>query len=142
MKLFRLVATLVCVLALSTAVLAQDADPPAGPQGGPQAGGGGHFADGHGVWAPHPGGQGNIHHFNGSYWQSGHWWHGTYNEQPGWWWIVGPDWYWFPTAIYPCPDPYTPIGMTPGYWYWCGAYQQYYPFVGDCPSGWRAMPLQ
>jgi hypothetical protein len=24
-----------------------------------------------------------------------------------------------------------------GYWYWCDAYQQYYPYVTDCPSGWR-----
>jgi hypothetical protein len=143
MKLRHLVATLVCVLALSKSAVAQDADPPAGPHpGGHPAGGGGHFADGPGAWAPHPGWQGSMQHFDGPYWQTGHWWHGTYSGRPGWWWIVGPDWYWFPTAIYPYPDPHTPLGMTPGYWYWCDDYQQYYPYVGACPSGWRAMPLQ
>ena len=30
-------------------------------------------------------------------------------------------------------------GMAAGYWYWCDAYQQYYPYVGACPSGWRAV---
>jgi hypothetical protein len=71
-----------------------------------------------------------------------HWWHGTYSGRPGWWWIVGPDWYWFPTAIYLYPDPYTLPGMGPGYWYWCDDHQQYYPYVEAFPSGWRTMPLQ
>jgi hypothetical protein len=55
----------------------------------------------------------------------------------GWWWIVGPDWDWYPAAVYPYPDPYTPSDMASGYWYWCDAYQQYYPYVGACPSGWH-----
>ena len=100
------------------------------------------FADGHGAWAPHSGRQGSIQHFNGSYWQGGHWWHGTYGARPGWWWIVGPDWYWYPSEVEPYPDAYTPPAMATGYWYWCDAYQQYYPYVGACPSGWRAVPLQ
>jgi hypothetical protein len=58
------------------------------------------------------------------------------------WWIVGPDWYWYPEAVYPYPNPFLPPGQAPGFWYWCDAYQQYYPYVGACPSGWRAVPPQ
>jgi len=39
-------------------------------------------------------------------------------------------------------DPYTPPGAVPGFWYWCDYYRQYYPYVGVCPSGWRAVPAQ
>ena len=28
-----------------------------------------------------------------------------------------------------------------GWWYWCEAYQEYYPYVTDCPGGWeRVLP--
>jgi hypothetical protein len=132
MKLRWLPLILACVLTLSAPALAQDKDPPA--SGHP--GGGGHFADGHGAWSPHPGWHGSIR----SHWDGGHWWHGNYRNRLGWWWIVGPDWYWYPNAIYPYPNPYTPPEMASGYWYWCDTYQQYYPYVGACPSGWR--PVQ
>jgi hypothetical protein len=55
---------------------------------------------------------------------------------------VGPDWYWYSEPVYPYPDPYLPPGATPGYWYYCDFYRQYYPYVGACPSGWRAVPAQ
>jgi hypothetical protein len=42
----------------------------------------------------------------------------------------------------PYPDPFTPPEMASSFWYWCDAYQQYYPYVGACPSGWRAVPPQ
>ena len=147
MKLRRLSAILVCALSLSSFALAADNDPapgghPGGHAGGHPGTGGGHYADGHGTWSAHPGWHGSIQHFNPSYWHGGHWWHGTYGARPGWWWIVGPDWYWYPGAVYPYPDPYTPPDMAAGYWYWCDAYQQYYPYVGACPSGWRVVPRQ
>ncbi len=69
-------------------------------------------------------------------------WHGEYGSRLGWWWIVGPDWYWYPAPVYPYPDPYLPPGAVAGFWYWCDFYHQYYPFVGACPSGWRAVPAQ
>jgi hypothetical protein len=142
MKLMRFIAIFACVLSLPASAVAEDNDPPPGGHPGGHPGGGGHFADGHGAWAPHPGWQGSIQHFNQSYWRGGHWWHGTYTGRPGWWWIVGPDWYWFPTAIYPYPDSYTSPSMASGYWYWCDTFQQYYPYVGACPSGWRTVPPQ
>jgi hypothetical protein len=93
-------------------------------------------------WRHHEGWHGDIRHFDHGYWRGGHWWHGPYGGRDGWWWIVGPDWYWYAAPVYPYPDPYVPPGQAAGTWYWCDAYQQYYPYVGACPSGWRAVPMQ
>ncbi len=101
---------------------------------------GGHWSDGRGGWHDHGGWHGDIGHFDHRYWDGGHWWHGHYGGRLGWWWIVGPDWYWYPTPVYPYPNPYTPPGYAMGWWYWCDTYQQYYPYVGACPSGWRPVP--
>ena len=109
----------------------------AGPPGGPP--GAGIAGPGPGGPPPGPGRHGGPQ-FDPSHWRGGHWWHGSHGGRPGWWWTVGPDRYWFPTPIYPYPDPYIPPSMAAGYWYWCDAYQQYYPYVGACPSGWRALP--
>jgi hypothetical protein len=139
----RFLALVVVALLWSASASAGDNDPPPGARA---AIGGGHFADGHGAWAPHPGwaagGVDGMRHFNWAYRRGGHWWHGPYGGRVGWWWIVGPDWYWYPAEIYPYPDPFIPAAMASGVWYWCDAYQQYYPYVGACPSGWRAVPPQ
>jgi hypothetical protein len=107
---------------------------------------GGHSSAGHwgGVngWHYHSGWHGDIRHFDHSRWQGGHWWHGEFGARRGWWWIVGPDWYWYADPVYPFPDPYLPPGAATGFWYWCDYYKQYYPYVGACPSGWRAVPAQ
>jgi hypothetical protein len=96
----------------------------------------GHFTSPGGSWESHPNwrGAGEFNH-----WRTGHWWRGTYGGRYGAWWVVGPDWYWYQTEVAPVPDPYTPPGLAPGYWYWCDAYQQYYPYVGSCPTPWRAI---
>jgi hypothetical protein len=154
----RLVSALAIVAALAAPTMAsgQHADGHAGgghPGGfvghGPggvhfhaPAGGfarGGHFAAPGGAWASHPAwrGGGSFAH-----WRGGHWWHGNYGGRLGWWWIVGPDWYWYPYEVAAIPDPYTPTGMAPGYYYWCAPYSAYYPYVGACPVPWvpEAMP--
>ena len=169
MKLLLSLATIACVSSLAAYALAQGMGPPGGnPQSpgpggmgqpgrnsqgpGPGASGGspgaigqpappgaGHRGNGpHAGPAGHAGGQ----PFNPGRWRGGHWWHGTHGARPGWWWVVGPNWYWYPGPIYPYPDFYIPAGMSGGFWYWCDAYQQYYPYVGACPSGWRAVPAQ
>jgi len=102
----------------------------------------GHWGGGSGQWHAHDGWHGDIHHFDYGHWQGGHWWHGPYGGRVGWWWIVGPDWYLYPGPVYPYPNPFLPPGAVAGWWYWCDAYQQYYPYVGACPSGWRAVPAQ
>jgi hypothetical protein len=80
--------------------------------------------------------------FGHSVWRTGHWWQGKQGSRAGWWWNVGPNWYWYPVAIYPSPDPYTPPYFASGYWYWCDFYQNYYPNAGLCPSGWEAVEPQ
>ena len=99
-------------------------------------------------------------------WRAGRWHHGYYNGRLGWWWIVGGVYYWYPRAVYPYPDPFVPpvfieqppaVAAVPqpappapppqsqpqgaaGTWYYCDAARSYYPYVGDCPGGWRAVP--
>ena len=88
---------------------------------------------------------GEIRHFNEhdlGRWRGGAWFHGMHDGRFGWWWQVGPTWYFYAAPVYPYPDPYVPPGQAAGTWYWCDAYHQYYPYVGACPSGWRAVPMQ
>lgn len=127
---------------LTLAVLSVAAAPALGQHRGssPRGHATGHFSGRDGGWSRHEGWHGDLRHFDRGHWQGGHWWNGAYGGRIGWWWIVGPNWYWYPSAIYPYPDPYTPPGGVPGFWYWCEAYHQYYPYVGACPSGWRAVP--
>jgi hypothetical protein len=99
----------------------------------------GHYAHGQHGWVSHEGWHPDFRRFDHDRWHGGHWWHGPYGGRLGWWWIVGPDWYWYPAPIYPYPDPYIPPGLAAGPWYWCDAYQQYYPYVGACPTPWRAV---
>ena len=54
---------------------------------------------------------GDIHHFQGhdfERWRGGAWFHGPHGGRDGWWWVVGPDFYFYPAPVYPYPDPYTP----------------------------------
>ena len=122
---------LLALLVLASLASAVRADPPRP---------GGHYADHRNGWVPHQPWHPDFHRFDHERWRAGHWWHGTYGGRYGAWWIVGPDWYWYPSPTYPYPDPYVPFGYAPGFWYWCDAAQQYYPYVGACASPWRAVP--
>ncbi|HYR36136.1 MAG TPA: hypothetical protein VEQ87_17730 [Burkholderiales bacterium] len=79
----------------------------------------------------------------GPYWGPGYW-------GPGYW---GSPWYYPPPAYYPYPAPIVMAPPAPtqyversdqpmqsGYWYYCETSRGYYPYVRDCPSGWRAVP--
>lgn len=70
-------------------------------------------------------------------WQGGRWYHGRHDGRLGWWWTVGPSWFFYNAPIYPYPNVYAPPGSASGWWYWCDASQEYYPYVTYCPSGWR-----
>ncbi len=110
---------------------------------------------------------GDVRHFHQrdiGRWRGGHWHHGYQRGHFGWWWIVGGVYYWYPRAIYPYPDPFVPPvyierpvapsapapEATPapaasapaaaGTWYYCDSAKSYYPYVVDCPGGWRAVP--
>lgn len=103
---------------------------------------------------------GDIRHFHNhdiGRWREGRWVHGLHAGRHGWWWIVGPTWYWYPAPVYPFPDPYQPpVAMVPaepalpppaataqppaGYWYYCRDSGRYYPYVAQCRSPWERVP--
>ena len=49
--------------------------------------------------------------FYGPHWRQGYWFHGAYLNRAGWWWVVGPTWYYYPAPFYPYP----PAGSVPVY---------------------------
>ena len=74
---------------------------------------------------------------------------------------LGPYWgpYWGPAWYYPPPYYYYPPPMvvapaapqtyveradqppqSQAYWYYCEASRGYYPYVKECPGGWKAVP--
>ena len=77
-------------------------------------------------------------------WRGGHWVRTWHEGRRGWWWIVGPNWYYYPAPVYPYPDPYLPPGTAPaaGTWYFCPPAQAYYPYVATCPMPWQAVPAR
>jgi hypothetical protein len=115
---------------------------------------GGHFGGEHGG-ADHWGGHWG-HHWGGhegprwrgadlDRWHGGHWFHGEHLGRLGWWWVVDDGWYGYPAPIYPYPDPYVPAAaVTPsaGYWYYCASANAYYPYVAQCPEGWKQVVPQ
>ena len=90
---------------------------------------------------------GDIHRFHErdlAIWRGGHWFQGRHDGRRGWWWIVGPTWYYYPAPVYPFPDPYQPpIAVLPpgqalpSYWYYCPNPVGYYPYVAACATGWQ-----
>jgi hypothetical protein len=95
---------------------------------------------------------GDIRRFHeGEYdrWRGGAWIHGEHDGRFGWWWNVGPSWYFYTAPVYPYPDPYTPPVVaapvappSPGgqYWYYCRSPAGYYPYVPHCGGPWEAVP--
>jgi hypothetical protein len=95
----------------------------------------------------HGHGHGHAHapHFYGPGWHGGHWAHGAYSGRTGWWWVVGPSWYYYPAPVYPYPAPPQaivgePLPAPAQYWYYCEPLQGYYPNVSACPTLWQAVP--
>lgn len=124
---------------------------------------GAHGAHGHGHGGPGPGHartpgrqwHGNIarfHEHDWPVWRGGHWSHARHGGRIGWWWVVGPTWYFYPQPVYPYPSPWVPadiISVAPTeaapmppaqYWYYCEASRSYYPYVSYCPGGWKQVP--
>ncbi len=87
-----------------------------------------------------------FHEHDWGVWRGGHWAHARHGGQLGWWWVVGPSWYFYPAPVDPYPSPWEPaevIGAGPPpapFWYYCDATRNYYPYVFVCPGGWRAVP--
>jgi len=92
-------------------------------------------------------GFGGPHGFRGRHGFRGH--HGGFGG-PSVFLGVGPYWgpYWapyiYPPMVFAPPDtvyvePTTPDAVLPPalYWYYCDDPQGYYPYVTECPGGWR-----
>jgi len=79
-------------------------------------------------------------------WRGGRWIHGEHEGRFGWWWNVGPTWYFYSQPVYPYPDPYLPPVVSapppPGqqFWYYCRNPQGYYPYVPQCYGPWEPVP--
>ena len=104
----------------------------------------------------------DIRHFHNHHidvWRGGKWHHGRHDGRLGWWWVAAGMWYFYPKPVYPYPDPYVPpvVVVQPApepapqpttaviqpqaqNWYYCEANKSYYPYVKDCPAGWKAVP--
>jgi hypothetical protein len=84
-----------------------------------------------------------FHEHDFERWRGGHWVHGHHGGRLGWWWVIGPTWYFYPAPIYPYPDPYLPPTIAvppPAIYYYCDNPPGYYPYVPACPTPWRAVP--
>jgi hypothetical protein len=98
------------------------------------------------------------------HWNDGYWHHGYYHGRLGWWWVAGGAWYWYSTPVYPYPvqdaPPVVvtaPVVVAPAVpapveetaspppaqvWYYCKAAKQYYPYISECPGGWKTVPAK
>jgi hypothetical protein len=92
-------------------------------------------------------------------WIGGGWHHDFHNGRFGWWWQVGPVWYFYAAPIYPYPTVVPDVEIAapavvapPGYppppagfaapppaqaWYYCDNPAGYYPYVQSCGGPWR-----
>ena len=65
-------------------------------------------------------------------------------------WYYPPPYYYYPPPVVvapAAPQTYVERGEPPqqqqqsqAYWYYCEASRGYYPYVKECPGGWRAVP--
>jgi hypothetical protein len=111
------------------------------------------WADEHDHWHGHIE---RFHEHDWDMWRGGGWHHEFHDGRWGWWWVVGPTWYFYPQPVYPYPNPYeppvavvvppqqpatpAPPPPTPQNWYYCEGARGYYPYVPACPGGWRVVP--
>jgi hypothetical protein len=91
----------------------------------------------------------NFHEHDMERWRGGAWFHGLHDGRAGWWWQVGPTWYFYDAPVYPYPDPYSPpMVAAPGappapagqLWYYCRNPAGYYPYVPQCGGPWEPVP--
>lgn len=95
----------------------------------------------------------HFHEYDFARWRRGYWTHGPHDGRDGWWWVVGPTWYWYPAPVYPYPNPYLPPPVVaimppssngspsqPQHWYYCADPPGYYPYVPQCNVIWQMKP--
>jgi hypothetical protein len=126
----------------------------------------GHGHRGHGHWGHGHRGHRHWGHWHRGHWHGGsrvfispsiivpfgpfwgpHWgWRPHWGWGPGWGW--GPHWGWGPgwphfahppVVVIPPPAAVQPSPPQPRFWYYCDEAKGYYPYVAQCPGGWRAV---
>lgn len=88
---------------------------------------------------------GRFHEHDIELWRGGRWSRGLHGGRMGWWWVVAGAWYFYPSPVYPYPDPYQPPVVlqqqatppSPQYWYYCADPAGYYPYVAECHVNWQ-----
>ena len=104
---------------------------------------GGHGYKGHGYKGHAYRSHGHRGHWHRGHWHTGHWhrrhWHSGVRVfiNPG---LVVPFGSYSPPPVVVAPSPRVyvePAPPPPTYWYYCDAVQAYYPYVQQCPGGWR-----
>jgi hypothetical protein len=100
-----------------------------------QAAEGGHLGRGHfgGGW--HGGFDGHPGEHWGGHWPDHHW-----DGRWGWGGVDDGGWYFYPSPIYPYPDPDVPptaVASSAGYRYYCASAGAYYPYVTQCTEAWQ-----
>jgi hypothetical protein len=94
---------------------------------------------------------GHYRYHNHHAWRRGYWHHGHHDGHWGWWWIVAGTWYFYPRPVYPYPPVVVQTTPAPAVvepapqpsvpvWYYCDSAAAYYPYVQECPGGWRSVP--
>ena len=82
------------------------------------------------------------------------WAHGRHHGHVRFGFYVGAPWYWGPAYYYPPPYYYYPPARPAeppvyveridpaetGSWYYCEGSGAYYPYVKECPAGWKRVP--
>lgn len=83
------------------------------------------------------------HHGHARHWHRGYWYHGWHGRRFGWWWVVGPSYYFYETVQGHTSAPVVaPVGPPPAQnWYLCEDSGYYYPHVRECASGWTVVPV-
>jgi hypothetical protein len=107
-----------------------------------------HADHGHGGF-----GFGTNHYGGGERGGGGHWIHGPHNGAWGWWWVLPGAWLLYDQPVYPSypqvvvqPAPQEPMVIQPApqttqqNWYFCDSASTYYPYIQQCPEGWRTVP--
>ena len=76
-------------------------------------------------------------------WHHGYWRHEWYDGRFGWWWVVGPTWYFYAEPVYPYPPaPYVVTTVAPaGYAYYCSNPSGYYPAITQCLVPWQLVAM-
>lgn len=101
---------------------------------------------GHGSGPAWHGDIARFHEHDWGVWRGGRWIHSRHDGRLGWWWVVGSAWYFYPTPVYPYPNPWEPppppvVAPPPAqYWYYCEPASAYYPYVATCTSPWKQVP--